>query len=52
MSASDARTSLGLTLQRVRHGANSLDHVLLVLGGDFASCDQFVTFFHFLYCSL
>lgn len=41
-----------LTLQCVRHGADALHHVLFVLGADLASCNQFITFFHFFYCCL
>lgn len=44
--------TLSLTLQSIGHGANPLHHGLLVLGGDFTSCNQLVTFFHFFYCSL
>jgi hypothetical protein len=51
-SSSQLLTTLSLTLQSVRHGANSLHHGLLVLGSNFTSCNQLITFFHFFYCSL
>lgn len=41
-----------LSLQSIRHGADSLHHRLLVLGGDFTGCNQLITFLHFFYCSL